>query len=172
MAASSTTKVLRPAREAVMYALKNWQHWTVKPNVYDSDELMQWLSKAEPQLSRMPVVSARWREYTPEWWVFNAQQWRAPLEVSIWVPRDRHSLAEDLVEDAIDAVFRYESESSTDANPVSYVLTEKLDGCNAEIVSISPAVPAELGEGGLHQAWLSTVVFSLRVNKSPRLRGT
>lgn len=170
--ARPSTKVFAPARAAVHYALKHWDQWTEQPNWFvDTDDEVRFLLQQDANKSRTPIVSTRWRETNPEWWVFSAQEWRAPIEISVHVNENRHKLAEDLIEDAIDAVYRFEDQTSTPAVPVPYV-RKAIGGCEIEILSVAPAVPIQVGIEARHRLLLSTAVLSLRLKKDPLLRRT
>lgn len=166
MADTSTTKVLRTARETVWKALRQWTLWTetIRQN-YESDDEVRRFIASDPNVSRLPALSVLWRTSNPEWWVHTLQDWKVPLEISVWVPDDRQSLAEDLLEDVVDAVMRTDAPSSTTAAPVS--LMKQLTGAHPTILSLECAVPVAAGADGRHRLLQSSVVFQLSLRKDP-----
>lgn len=166
MAATSTTKLLKPARQAVWKALREWPRWTEKiQTTYETDDDVRRFLQQEANLSRCPAMSALWRTTNPEWWVHSQQEWKCPLEISIWVPVDRLSLSEDLLEDAIDAVFRAEAQQSVAGGRVFVVQAEC--GSHPQILAMEIGVPIQAGENGQHRLLQSSVVLQLPLKKRP-----
>lgn len=172
---TSTTKILRPARQAVFYALRRWDRWTSQINTFvESDDDVKRFLQVEPNVSRCPMVSAAWATFDPSWWVFTMQRWQAPLEIAVWVPEDRASLAEDLIEDAIDAVYRFPHQSSSNAAPVSHVakVIAESGGKATMILAVNPGTPVAVGEEQKHRMIRSSVVIRFELQKDPMLRAS
>lgn len=166
MAASSTPKLLKSARQAVWKALREWPLWTAKIQTpYETDDEVRRFIQQDANVSRCPAMSVLWRTTNPEWWVHSQQEWKCPLEVSIWVPSDSLSLSEDLIEDAIDAVFRAETQASVAGGRVFVVQSEC--GNHPQILSMDFGVPVQAGENGQHRLLQSSVVFHLPLKKRP-----
>ena len=166
MAATSTTKLLTAARQAVWQALREWPLWTAKiQTTYESDDEVRRFLQQEANVSRCPAMSALWRTTNPEWWVHSQQEWKCPLEISIWVSEDRLSLSEDLIEDAIDAVFRAEHSTSVAGGRVFVV--QQVCGNHPQILAMEVGVPITAGEDGKHRLLQSSVVFQLPLKKRP-----
>lgn len=168
---SATAKALTPVREKLWTALKGWNQYTEKIHWFaESDAEVRYFLQNDASLSRCPIITARWREFNPEWWVFSQQEWRVAIEVSVWVPDDRQTLSQDLIEDVIDAVFRHEAPGTTAAAPLP---TLKSYLCrDPEILVVAPSIPVEAGIDGKHKLLQSYVVFGLTVRKDPKLRAT
>lgn len=166
---TSTTKMIRPAWEAVWAALKGWQRWTEKIQTFaETDEDVRRFINDAASLSRVPLLFAGWDSTEPAWWVHSQQEWKVPLRISIFVPRDRHSLSMDLIEDAIDAVFRFEAAGSTAAAPVPLV---KKETCrDPEIMQFQTGLAIDAGENGQHKLLQSFLVVRLSLRKDPKLR--
>lgn len=169
MTQTATEKKIAPAWDAAFACLKGWQPWTSKiVSFVETDEDRKRFLKTEPNLSRLPMVSASWDVTNPRWWVYSEQEWKCPFRVEIYVPSDRNRLAMDLAEDVIDAVYRFEAPQSTNAGPVP--LLKSLLCRDPEVVEFQPGTFVEAGEGGMHKLLMSHVVFSLTVRKDPKLR--
>jgi hypothetical protein len=171
MTQTSTTKVIAPAWDAVWRALKGWSLWKSRINTFcDTDEAVKDFIRQDASVARCPMVAAQWDATDPTWWVQSQQEWKCPLRISIYVQRDRFSLGMDLIEDAIDAIFRFESDESTEAAPVP--LIKKLTCRDPEVLQFTPCVPIEVGENSQHKLLISTVVVRLSLRKDPKIRGT
>lgn len=170
MAQTSTEKKIRPAYDAVMTALKGWSLWSEKIQTFvmNDAERKQFL-QIGANISRCPMIAAAWDATNPTWWVYSQQEWLCPLRLSIYVPYDRHSLAMDLIDDAIDAVFRFEAPNSTAAGPVPLI---KQATCrDPEIMQFQAGLYVELGEEQQHKLLMSEVVIRLSLRKDLKLRG-
>lgn len=166
MAASSTTKVLEPARNAVWTALRNWPNWTAKiQTICDTDARVREFIRQEASVARCPMLSVLWRQTNPEWWVHSQQNWKVPLELSIWVTDDQQSLSENLLEDAIDAVFRHETNASV-AQGREFTVKKEV-GVHPVILAMEIGVPIQAGVEGKHRLLQSLAVFQLEVKKNP-----
>lgn len=169
---TSTTKVLRNAREAVQTALTQWQGWTEKPRtIIKSDDDVRYFFQQEANVSRCPILNVSWAAFDPRWWVFTQQEWRAPLTIELYVPMDRRALSEDMIEDVIDAVYRFEDQSSSNAVPVPYV-RKAVGGCEFSIAQIEIAQPIETGEEQKHKMLRSAVTIQFVLRKDPKLRAS
>lgn len=171
MTQSSTSKVIKPAWESVWNALQGWKLWTEKIQSFiATDDDVKNFIRSEASLSRVPMVTAAWDASTPSWWVYSQQKWEAPLRISVYVPRDRHSLSMDLIEDAIDAVYRFEAPNSTAAAPVP--LVKSLLCRDPELLQFQTGLPVDAGAEGQHKLLHSFVVVRLTLRKDPKIRGT
>lgn len=171
MSQTSTAKVIGPAWDVVFTALKGWTQWTERIATFaDSDEDRKRFLTLDANISRCPLITAAWDDTQPRWWVFSQQEWLCPLRVEIYVPHDRNRLAMNLIEDVIDAVFRFEAPGSTAAAPVPLV---KKTLCRDPIIQqFQSGTFAEVGEGGNHKLLMSSVVFQLSLRKDPKIRGS
>lgn len=165
----SSTKVIQPAWDAVWTALKGWSCWKEPVRSFvESDEDVRRFIQTEANLSRVPMVTAQWDASTPSWWVYSEQKWEAPLRISVYVPRDRHTLSMDMIEDAMDAVYRFESPKSTAAAPVP--LVKSLLCRDPELMQFQTGIPVDSGENGQHRLLQSYVVIRLTLRKDPKIR--
>lgn len=171
MAQTATTKVLRPAWENAWAALKGWKQWSEAIQTFaESDEDVRRFINDAASLSRVPMLFASWDSSEPRWWVYSEQEWKVPLRINVYVPRDRHTLSMDLIEDAIDAVFRFESPSSTSAAPVPLIRSKTCR--DPEIMQFQTGLALDAGAEGKHPLLQSWVVVRLTLRKDPKLRGT
>lgn len=169
MAQTATEKKLSPTWDAAFACLKEWKQWTSQiVSFVESDEDRKRFLTLDPNVSRLPMVSASWDATNPRWWVYSESEWKCPLRIEIYVPHDRNRLAMDLTEDAIDAIYRYESPQSTTAAPVP--LMKSLLCRDPEVIEFQPGEYVEAGEAGKHKLLMSHVVVSLTVRKDPKLR--
>lgn len=171
MVQTSTTKVVGPAYEAVWTALKGWKQWTAPIATFaDSDEARKRFLQLDANVSRCPMLAAQWDNTEPRWWVYSQQEWLCPLRVSVFVPQDRNRLSMDLVEDIIDALFRYEAPQSTSAGPLS--LVRNVTCRDPEILQFQSGIYVEVGQEGQHKLLQSDVVVRLSLKKDPKLRAS
>lgn len=173
---AATNKLLRPARLAVLECLQNWDGWTqpIKTFASDDHEVKQFLTQ-EPQTSRCPFLAVTWLSYSPLWQTHLMQRWPSVVFVSIWVPVGYMTLAEDLVEDAVDAVFRSPAPGSSSAAPLP-LLRKRLGDIGGnfppDIVQMEVAVAEEKGLQQQHKLLRSSIAFNLKLQKDPLLRAS
>lgn len=171
MAQTATTKVLRPAWDAAWAALKGWEQWSEKIQTFaESDDDYRRFINDGASLSRVPMVFASWDQSEPRWWVHSQQEWKVPLRINAYVQRDRHGLSMDIIEDAIDAVFRFEAPGSTAAAPLPLIRTKTCR--EPEIMQFQTGLSLDAGAEGNHKLLLSWVVIRLTLQKDPKIRGT
>lgn len=171
MPQTATTKVLRPAWENAWAALKGWRQWSEPIQTFaDTDEDVRRFINEAATLSRVPMIFASWDSSEPRWWVYSEQEWKVPLRINVYVHRDRHGLSMDLIEDAIDAVFRFEAPNSLPAAPVPLIRSQTCR--DPEILQFQTGLSLDAGEGGKHKLLQSWVVVRLTLRKDPKLRGT
>lgn len=171
MVQTATTKVIGPAYGAVWAALKGWRQWTAPIVTYcDTDEARKRFLQMDANLSRCPMIAAQWDATEPKWWVYSQQEWLCPLRVSVFVQSDRNELSMALVEDVIDAVFRFEAASSTAAGPLP--LVRSLTCRDPEILQFTAGQFIEVGQDGQHKLLQSDVVIRLSLRKDPKLRAS
>lgn len=168
----ASTKVIRPAWEAAWECLRGWSAWTQKIQTFVAeDDPIHHFNQTGASASDMPLVSAAWDQSEPRWWVYSHQLWELPLRVSVFVPSDRWSLGMDLVEDAVDALFRFEASGSTAAAPVP--LLKKLSGGpEPKIVLIQPNIVVPIGDNGAVTVLRSDAVVQIVMKKDPKIRGS
>lgn len=167
----SAPKVLTPARLAVLAAIKGWDAWTAKiQTIAEDDHEVHAFITQEPNISRCPLIAVSWQGFTPGWESHLMQRWPSLLFVSLWVPTREMTLAEQLIEDVRDAVFRFPSPGSTDAAPVS--LVQKTCSQHPEIAGVEIAVPEERGQQGQHRLLRSSMAFNLRLQLDPLRRAS
>ena len=169
--ATSTTKVLTSGRLAVWRALRAWQPLASQVvTFWESDDDYKRLLQQQANYSRLPGVALEWQQFSPEWWVNIQQEWSAPLRLSVWVANDRLTLAETLIEDAIDAVYRAEDPTSTAAGPISII--KKETNCDVQRLGPISITPVSVGEDGAHKLLEAAVLIQLRLQKNPLLMPT
>lgn len=171
MSQTATNKKIGPIWDDVFTAMKGWQRWTEKIVTFvETDEDRKRLLQIDPNLSRLPLITAEWDVTNPRWWVFSQQEWLCPLRIEAYVPADRNRLSMDLVEDIIDAIFRYEAPGSTAAAPVPLI---KKQTCRDPVIQqFQCGTYVELGADQKHKMLQSSVVFQLSLKKDPKIRGT
>lgn len=172
----STTKLLRPSRLAIIECLKAWDSWTSPIATFATEDAeVQRFFNDEPQTSRCPYVAVTRAPYQPTWLNHLMQRWPGIVFISIWVPTSAMSLSEDLLEDAVDAVFRTPAPGSSSAAPLA-LLQKRLADIGGvfppNIVNMEAGQPEEKGEGGRHKLLRSSVALDIKLQKDPMLRAT
>lgn len=173
---SSTTKILRPSRLAVLECLKAWDSWTTPIVTFAAEdaEVQRYLNDG-PQTSRCPYLAVTRLPYQPAWLNHLMQRWPGIVFISIWVPTSAMTLSEDLLEDAVDAVFRHPAPGSSSAAPLA-LLQKRLADIGGvfppTIVQMEAGQPEQTGANQQHKLIRSSVALDLKLQKDPMLRAT
>jgi hypothetical protein len=77
------------------------------------DDAMPLQDELTPSLSRLPALAIFPASVSPAWWTHELQQWPVLYDVVLWTPRWQLNLAEELIEQVIDAIYRSAPEHST-----------------------------------------------------------
>lgn len=158
---------LTVARNAVWSAIDNWEpligteEAPVFARKYKATADIAELQLRDPTSHELPAIALYWGDVKPEWRQNRMQEWPLTLRMTVWLPGDRHTYAETLLEHVFDAIYRAKSEGDT------LPCIERATGYPPRRVNELTIQSVVLGRAQQVRALRADVAFALRSNKDP-----
>lgn len=153
---------LTVARNAVWAALELWPPLAaVFQRTYKTAGDFAELQLRDPVPAELPAIAVYWGDIAPEWKWHRTQDWPLTMRLAVWLPGDRHTYAETLIEQVFDALYQSTPEDSTR----TYI--EQATGYPPRRVSSLTVSSVVLGRAQQVHALRADVAFTLRSNKDP-----
>lgn len=158
--------ILTKARTALWDAIAAWPAFTVDEEPfwarkYSSDADVAELMLRDPAAHELPALSLTWGTLDPQALVHRMNQWPIAVTLTAWLRADQESIAQQIVEELIDAVYQGTKTGAT-IPAVKDALRQYPKGVGP--VSITPTT---IGRDDLLRAVRVDVTFTLRALHDP-----
>lgn len=157
-----STSIMTTARNAFWSAINHWPALAdVFARKYQTDAQVAELQLRDPVAAELPAIAIYWDSVKPTWKTNRMQEWPLALRMTLWLPGDQHTAAEQLAQDCFEAIYQ----AKPDGSQQTYIRTAT--GYPVRRVSDMTVRSVTLGRTQQLKAMRVDVAFTLSSNKDP-----